>query len=152
MPVVNLRSTLYRNAIAGDRVVDPLLIKGRPVIASGTVSNAAGDNIPSTYMLCELPSACILDPSTQFKVDTWGYANIRIGTLSNPAALVSVLRSAGAIHTPHTFGDARTGRRLWDVLGLAADPGGFITLYAHGAVADPTGAGVMTFRIATIQN
>ena len=61
-------------------------------------------------------------------------------------ALVSVLKSAGNTVSPIAFGDANHGKALWEVVGLAADPGGVISIYAH-AIANATGAGSMPFRI-----
>jgi len=51
------------------------------------------------------------------------------------------------MRNPIAQGDANHGLRLWEVLGLAASPGGNIALYAH-AEANATGAGSMPFRIA----
>lgn len=149
MPVVNVKSTLFKAD------TDPLgaepkpeLARGRPIKCTGTMANLSTDSQNSKYLLAELPSDAILEPDTFFKVDTWGYADIRIGTFSDPVALVNQLRSAGAIVTPIANGDARHGQPLWQALGLAADPGGVIGIYAHGNVAAPTGAGSMRFKVS----
>lgn len=144
MPVVTVFSDIANPAVASD----PAKARGRPIKAVGTVVNASNDSQNSKYKLGDFPSEAILEPDTFFKVDTWGYADIRIGTFTDPAALVSVLRSAGAIHIPVTNGDARHGQPLWQALGLAADPGGLIGLWAHGSVAAPTGAGSMKFKVS----
>ncbi len=148
MPVVNEKSTVFKPAS------DPLgaepkpeLARGRPIVVTGSMANLSTDSQLSKYLLAELPSDAILDTRTFFKVDTWGYADIRIGTFTDVAALVSVLKSAGAIVAPLTQGDARHGQPLWQALGLATDPGGVIGIYAHGSVAAPTGAGSMKFEI-----
>lgn len=47
---------------------------------------------------------------------------------------------------PIANGDANHGKRLWEVLGLASDPGGMIALWKHAA-ANATGAGSMPFAI-----
>ena len=151
MAVVHLNSDLYRDYQAGDPVIDPLLIKGRPVIATGTLTNAGTDSAASTWRIADLPSDCLLHPDTSFDVAGWGFAQTQIGTKADATALVDQTRATEAIVTPIAFGDANHGKRLWDVLGLAEDPGGFITLYAHAA-AGATGAGTMPFQITTIQN
>lgn len=148
MPVVNEKSTLYKPAN------DPLgaepkpeLARGRPIVVTASMANLATDSILSKYLLAELPSDAILDTRTFFKVDTWGYVDIRIGTFSDVAALVSQTRATAAIVVPLTQGDARFGQPLWQALGLAADPGGTIGIYAHGSVAAAAGAGFMRFEI-----
>jgi hypothetical protein len=146
MPVVNVTSTLYKQPS------DPLgaepkpeLARGRPIVATGSIANLATDSLLSKYLLAELPSDAILDTRTFFKVDTWGYTDIRIGTFTDVAALVSQLRTAAAIVSPLTQGDARHGQPLWQALGLAADPGGNIGIYAHGS--GTITAGSMRFEI-----
>lgn len=151
MPIVNQTSNLIRNPQAMDDVVDPVLIKGRLVVTTGILTNAASDSNGSTYYMCDLPADCLIDEDTAFDVENWGFAAIRIGTRTDNDALVSVLKSAGATHRPRTFGDANHGRRLWQILGLAANPGGYIGIYAH-AIADATGAGNMPFKFVTTQH
>ncbi len=147
MAVVNVKSSLFKPAS------DPLgpepkpeLARGRPIVATGTVANEASDNTNSKYLIAELPSDAILQPGTFFKVDTWGFADIRIGTFTDPAALVSALRADAAIRTPIANGDARHGQPLWQALGMSADPGGVIGLYYH-AINNATGAGTSRFAI-----
>lgn len=125
---------------------DPAKARGRRIVSVDTATNLATDNSGSKYLIGMFPSECILTVGTNFKVDNWGYAAIRIGTFSDPAALVSVLKSAGANVTPIAMGDSRHGKPLWQQLGMAADPGGEIGLYIHG-IADATGAGTMLYEI-----
>lgn len=125
---------------------DPAKHRGRPIVATFTVGNAATDNSGSSYHLCDLPSCAILDASTAFQVQNWGFAAIRVGTRTDVDALVSVLKSAGNVVSPVVQFDAKHGKPLWEVLGLASDPGGNIGLYAH-AIADATGAGTMLGEI-----
>jgi hypothetical protein len=146
MPVVNVKSTLFKaesDPLGAEP--KPELARGRPIVATGSMANLATDSLTSKYLLAELPSDAILDTRTFFKVDTWGYTDIRIGTLTDVAALVSQLRSAAAIVSPLTQGDARHGQPLWQALGLASDPGGTIGIYAHGSGAIT--AGSMRFEI-----
>lgn len=139
MPVVNGKSDLF----AGD--VDPARARGRPITVQFTVTNAADDSSGSTYLLCRLPSYAILTASTTFKADTWGFATTSIGTLTDVDALFQALKNAA--HAPITRnGTGQHGVPLWQLLGLASDPGGEIALYAH-AIANATGAGSMRGEI-----
>jgi hypothetical protein len=140
MPIVFNRSAIAVNA-------DPARARGINYKSVDTVSNLITDSVGSKYLLMNLPAEASLLPGTQFGVNLWGYADIRIGTFSDPVALVSVLRSAGAVVTPIAFNDARHGQPLWQQLGLAADPGGEIGIYAHGSVAVPTVGGSMRFTL-----
>jgi hypothetical protein len=145
MPVVQVRSDLFRTQpLLGQATPDPARARGRPVVAQFTVTNLSTDETGSTYLLAELPSDCILAPPTFFKVDGWGFATINIGTRAAPTALVNVARSAGAYVRPIVEGAAAShGRYLWELLGMAADPGGTIGIFARGP-ANATGAGTMT--------
>ena len=126
---------------------DPARARGRPIVAAGSVANGASDSSGSTYHLADLPSDCILDSATGFQVENWGFAAIRLGTRSDVDALASVLKSAGTVVSPIVkYAAASHGKPLWEVLGLADDPGGTIGIYAH-AIADATGAGSMAFEI-----
>lgn len=121
---------------------DPAKLRGRPIVTTFTATNAATDSSGSKYLLCKLPSCAILDALTAFQVENWGFAAIRIGTADDVDALVAVLKSAGTTVSPVAQFDAKHGKPLWEVLGLAADPGGDIALYAH-AIANATGAGTL---------
>lgn len=145
MAVVNQKSSVYR--ADDNKLLDPVFKAARMVVVTGSVANAASDSSGSKYLLAELPSDCILFELTGFAVANWGFAQVNIGTKTDPVALVTVLKSAGATVRPIAMGDARQGKRLWEALGLAADPGGVIQLYA-GATAAATAAGSMLFQIA----
>ena len=148
MPVVNVKSTLFKpDSDPLGAEPKPELARGRPIVATGSVANAADDSQNSKYLVAELPSDCILDTRTFLKVDTWGYADIRFGTFTDPAALISQTRATEAIATPVDVADAKHGMPLWQACGMAADPGGVIGLYLHGNVAGPTGAGTCKFEI-----
>ena len=148
MPIVRGKSNLVGDYMLDATVPpDPAVARGRLIVATGIVLNAADDSNGSSYHLADLPSDCLLDDSTAFDVQNWGFAAIRIGTRDDVDALVAVLKSAGNTVTPKVFGDANHGKMLWEQLGLAADPGGMIGIYAH-AIADATGAGNMPFRLA----
>ncbi|MEX0306029.1 MAG: hypothetical protein AB3N12_01470 [Ruegeria sp.] len=125
---------------------DPVQARGRLIVSTGTVENAADDSNASMYHLVDLPSDCILQPGTFFDVENDGFAQIVIGTKTDTDALIDQLQSVGNMITPIANGDANHGMRLWQVLGMAEDPGGMISLYKH-AEADATGAGSMPFAI-----
>lgn len=145
MAVVNLKSNLFGDYLAGIDNPDPELARGRPIVATGSVENGASDSSLSTYKLASLPSNCILGDRTKFDVENWGFATVNIGTLTDVDALITIAKSSGNTVSPVVFGDAKHGKRLWEVLGLAADPGGVIDIYAH-ASAGATGAGSMPFQ------
>lgn len=140
MPVTYNKSNLF----GAD--VDPAKARGRPICAAFTQTNAADDSSGSTFLLAKLPSEAILDSRTAFQVENWGFATVNIGTADDIDALGTVLKSAGNVYSPIAFGDARHGLPLWEALGLAANPGGEIALYAH-ASANATGAGSMKGEI-----
>ncbi|MBW4710734.1 hypothetical protein KX928_23335 [Roseobacter sp. YSTF-M11] len=148
MAIVSGKSNLVSDPSDTDYApADPQVIRGRPVYATGTVSNLASDNNTSKYKLVEIPSSALLLPDTFFDVENWGFAQVVIGTETDTDALVDVLKSAGAIHVPVAQGDANHGVAFWQILGLAKDPQTKIALWAH-AEADATGAGSMPFQIA----
>jgi len=147
MAVVETSSSLFHSPYAGDTVPDPGLRAGRVILATGSVSNAADDNNLSMYHLADLPADCLLHEDTFFDVTNLGFADVRIGTRDTVDALVSQTQASENLITPVAQGDANHGKHLWEVLGMAADPGGWIALYQH-AVADAASAGSMKFRFA----
>jgi len=151
MAIENLKSDLYRDQQAGGNVPDALLVKGRTKTATGTITNGAADSNTSKYLLVELPSHVLIDPNTEFKVSGWGFADLRIGTKDDVTAFVNLLTAAAATQPMVTKFDANHGKALWEVAGLAEDPGGVIGIYAH-AVAAAAGAGTMPFVITYIDN
>lgn len=134
MAIVNGKSDLF----GAD--VDPARAKGRPVVTAFTVTNAASDSNGSSYLLARLPSYAVLDAMTTIKADGWGFATVYIGIQGDTDALFTANRNAA--HVPITRNGALHGLPLWQALGLAADPGGEIELYAF-ASADAAAAGVM---------
>ncbi|RWR32519.1 hypothetical protein D2T31_00610 [Sinirhodobacter populi] len=147
MPVVSKVSNLVTDRINNIPNADPELVRGRPVVATGTVANAVDDSAGSTYHLVDIPAHAILDSRTAFAVTNWGFATVQIGTLEDPDALISVAKSAGATVAPIAFGDAKHGLPAWQVLGYAAEPSdGIVSLYAYGP-ANAAGAGSMLFEI-----
>jgi len=148
MAIENKNSDLVHNYLDDASIApDPVRARGRIIKVTGSVANAAADSAGSTYHLADLPSGCILDPATFFKVDNWGFAQIVIGTKTDTTALVNQTKATEAMVTPIAAGDANHGKRLWEVLGMAEDPGGNIGIYGHAAAA-ATAAGTMLIQIA----
>lgn len=149
MAVVNETSDLFRDAHAMEVSPDPLKLKGRLMVATGTVTNEDTDSNTSMYKLIELPSDCYLHEDTFFDVENDGFAQIVIGTRTDTDALVDQTKVTENIVQPIAIGDANHGKELWEILGMAEDPGGFIQLFKH-AEADAAAAGSMLFRIVYI--
>lgn len=149
MPIRHKKSDVFRDQIAGGAVPDAARTNGRTLNIIGTASNAADDSNGSSFHLGDIPSGAILHENTFFDVQNTGFAAIRIGTKTDVDALVSVLKSAGNEVLPVARGDANHGKPLWQHLGLAEDPGGFIGIYQH-AIADATGAGSMPYRLTFV--
>ncbi|MBW4972082.1 hypothetical protein KZZ08_00535 [Roseovarius mucosus] len=149
-PVTNNRSDLIHDHYDPASVPpDPEQARGRMIMATGTALALATDLATSTWHLADIPADVILHEDTFFDVENWPFAQIVIGTLSDTDALVDQTKVTENIVTPIAIGDANHGKRLWEVLGLAANPGGLISLYAH-AEGNATGAGNMPFRVAYI--
>lgn len=147
MAIVTGQSNLYRSAQALENNPDPQLRAGVVRHAVGTVANLATDSSGSMYRLAPVPSYAILHPSTLFDVENWGFAQVVIGSRDITDQLLDVARSAATTQSPFAWGDANHGKRLWEVLGMSADPNAVIDIYAH-AEANATGAGSMPFCIA----
>lgn len=126
---------------------DPQRARGRVICAVGTVANAGDDSNLSSYHLADIPSRAILHEDTFFDVENWGFAQVVIGIEGDTDALVDQTKATENIVTPIAMGDANHGKALWEMLGLAEDPGGDIRIIAS-AEANATGAGAMPFRIA----
>ncbi|PZQ99931.1 MAG: hypothetical protein DI533_04685 [Cereibacter sphaeroides] len=145
MAIVTGKSDLIVDPRLGETAVDPVRARGRPIIATGTVANLSTDNANSKYLLAKIPSHAMLGAGTFFAATAWGFATVNIGTKTAPTALFTGLRATGLLK-PVVEGDAKHGKELWEILGLAADPGGDIELWAHGP-ADATTAGSAKFEI-----
>lgn len=149
MAVVSGKSDLIPVS-GGGNAPSPQKARGRLVAMTGSVSNAADDSNTSKFHLANVPSDALVHEDTFFDVENWGFAQVVIGTETDTDALVDQTLATENTVTPFAVGDANHGKPWWEALGLAADPGGYIALYAH-AEADATGAGSMPFRIAYLQ-
>jgi hypothetical protein len=150
MPIVNALSTLIHDFTDPDSIApDPEEFAGRLVLGTGAVANEDTDLNTSMYHLADVPSNGIVHEDTFFDVASWGFAQVVIGTETDTDALVDQTKATEDIVTPFAVGDANHGKRWWEVLGLATDPGGKIGLFAH-AEADAASAGSMAFRVASV--
>lgn len=146
MAVVSGKSDLIHDPLdSSSTPPDPQQARGRPIHVIGTLTNAATDSNLSKYHLADLPATCILTEDTFFDVAADGFAQIVIGTEDDTDALVDQTKATGNTVTPIAVGDAFHGKQLWEVLGLAANPGGMISIWKH-AEANAVGAGSMPFR------
>lgn len=146
MPVVTVKSSLYRAEQQGGPIPDALVVKGVRRRATGFVANAVDHSAGSVYRLIRLRSDVILTEQTFFHNAGWGFATTQVGVVGTPAALFTKTTSASTTESPITGIEAVSGQRLWEQLGLAADPKGEIELVAIAA-ANATGAGVLRFGI-----
>lgn len=147
MAVEEIHSDLFADKQNNVSPPDPQRERGRVVNTIGSVANGASDSSGSKYKLCKVPSNLIPHEGTFFDVENWGFAQVVIGTETDTDALVDQTQATENIVTPFVVGDANHGKQLWEVLGLASDPGGFIEIWAHAEDA-ATGAGSMDFRFS----
>ncbi|PJN95600.1 hypothetical protein CNY89_07515 [Amaricoccus sp. HAR-UPW-R2A-40] len=151
MGIVTVKSDLYRAEQTGGPVPDALKVKGVLRRATGKVFNAASDSAGSIYKLIKLRSDVILTERTLFHNAGWGFATTQVGVLGAAAALFTKTTSASTTESPITGIEAVSGQRLWEQLGLSADPRGEIELVAIAA-ANATGAGSMPFAVEWIDD
>lgn len=150
MAVVNGKSDLITDTHDPSSTrPSPQRARGVVRAAAGTVANGANDSNLSTYHLGSVPSDALVHEDTFFDVENWGFAQIVIGTETDTDALVDQTKVTENMVTPFATGDANHAKAWWEALGLAADPGGQIEIYAH-AEANATGAGSMVFRLAWV--
>lgn len=151
MAIVNVKSNLYRDEMAGGAVLDALVVRGVIRRATGKVFNAATDSSGSVYRLIKLRSDVILTTGTFFHNAAWGFATTQVGVVGDADALFTKTTSATTTESPITGIEAVSGQRLWQQLGMASDPKGQIELVATAA-ANATGAGDMPFAIEWIDD
>lgn len=151
MAVEKVKSDLYRNQLTGGAIPQAQKAHGRIHAVTGTVTHDAAASSGSTYKLGEVPSGAMVHPDTIFQADGWKFTDLRIGTLTDVPALVSVAVAAATTQSPVAALDANHGKAWWEVLGIAADPGGMIAIYAH-AIGAASAAGSMKFNLVSIDN
>lgn len=101
-------------------------------ITTGSIAVANGDSINSRIYLGKLPSSAIILPmSTLYHGALTGVSDFDIG-LERDGTTISLdglanglnLTSAGSKGVVAALATGSIGKRLWEVLGLANDPGG----------------------------
>lgn len=151
MPIVTVKSDLYRAEQIGGAVPDARKVRGVRRSAFGRIVNAATDSSGSVYKLIRLHSDVILGRNTLFHNESLGFATTRVGIVGSLAALFTKTTSASTTESPVTAIEEAAGTRLWQHLGLSANPNAEIEL-VFGAAADATGAGSMNFCLEWIDN
>lgn len=160
MAVVTTKSTAITNADAKPQVLSlPFISRGKLHQSIGYVAAANGDSIGSQYRLCRVRSGDRMSGVKVFNdAVTSGAANVGLyDTLANGGAVVSVSLFAAAlsIATANKTGTdvlyssialASMEKRVWELLGLSADPGKeydlVLTLTAATTAAGTVGAHV----------
>ena len=150
MAIINKLSSFYGDFVGGVWATPAAASRdGKQHVIQGAVTNAAGNNSGSTYKLFTLPWTAILLPITAFRTDTWGFAQVQIGTLSTPLGILNAAKGVSTTgQLPITIFGAKWNKPLWEAIGLAAMPTdtGFADIYAT-TIADATGAGTLSFHV-----
>lgn len=136
MAVVNNTSTALTSRNLG--VLANAVVTSAPIeCATDIVPIANGDSIGSTYRVLRIPSNCVVTDASVFTTAiTTGAADIGLyQTAANGGAVVDAdfFTAAQTIATASagitvlggntaTYGPANRAKRVWEVLGLAADP------------------------------
>jgi len=144
MPVVAVNSTAVSNANAQPRIQNLPGLEGGPLVraVNAVVPVANGDSIASIYRLGKIRSSDYVDRIRIVSADigTTTAADLGIyntladstgGTVVDVDFFASAVSlNAGAIDSDVTFEAAAAGglytngeRRVWEILGLASDPG-----------------------------
>jgi hypothetical protein len=150
MPVVKKSSKLVRDTHdRSAKPADPMEVRGRLVLMTAAIACAADDASGSSYHLANVPANALVHEDTFFDVENWGFAQVVIGTETDTDALVDQTKATAAVVLPFAKGDAFHGKRWWEALGLAKDPGGDVAIWVH-AEAAATAAGTILFHIAYV--
>jgi len=171
MGVVTAYSTALTNSKAIPRKQNPAALeRGKIRRSQGFASIANGDSVGSIYAICRIRSCDYLDRTRIVAPDigTTTAANVGLYAVNadgTVGAVVSasfiaaaVVLNAGAIDTDITFQSGANGglhtnaeKRVWEILGLATDPGVdyFVALTLTGA-ADA--AGTVLLRVYVCNN
>lgn len=97
-------------------------------IALVAASVGAGD----TVYVAKLPSHAVLLPESTFYFDALtGASDVDFGDANDPNGLADAINmtSAGSASAMEQVDIANYGKRLWELLGYSADPGGILNLY-----------------------
>lgn len=142
----------------GDAVKDPSSIRPADSIsAEASMRQAyskisvASDSSTSIYLLARLPSNCRLDPNGSIKTTALtGMTSLSVGLGVNGAvvnsktgALINAadVHLAGSVAIMKDVAAGSLGKKLWDLAGYSADPGGMIDIIGTtGADCSTTGS------------
>lgn len=158
MGVVTTYGQGYRNPVAN---VAPLAVfaEGHLHTIVSTIAVGAADSATSKYYIGRIPSSAVLDPaSLAYGGGVVGLTSVSVGFDASPlpagliawAASPALLVSAQDWHLAASFSLVQNvavgnyGKRAWELLGLAQDPGGFIDVFATN-VSGAGGAGTLQF-------
>jgi hypothetical protein len=139
MAVVNTKSTAVTNADATPvDLTGAYLSAGRLRESVGTVETVNGDSIGSVYRIARIPSSARVSQILHYSDDNGTTAAADVGlykTAADGGAVVdadlfasALVLNAGALsavditHESAVFEIAHVERRLWEALGLTADP------------------------------
>jgi hypothetical protein len=139
--VVNVKDTVITNAdLAGSAVTYPnkaFLARARPHWMRGVVTSANGDSIASVYRFCRVKSNDLVNKVIIDNASCGAGCTANIGlvdTAANGGAAVSaslftaaldinaVNRALDVTRQSGTITVANMEKRIWELLGLAADP------------------------------
>lgn len=132
MAIVNKYSVIYPDPDTQPQAPIPAKYKRGPVKTSmPSVAITNGDSATSTFHLVKLPSTCVLHNSSKvYHQAIAGVTTAHIGTEDDPDALLASSNiSTGSAKSLITDTNAFSqDRELWELLGMAEDPGGEIAL------------------------
>lgn len=163
MAVVTVKSTAITNADAMPRVQNTQLVaRGVPKISVGVAAVANGDSIASQYRLARIRSGDRLTSLLLFcGAITSAAANVGLYTVNGGAAVSASLFAAAQsiaaaqntglelVHSVTTLANAE--KRIWELLGLSADPGlEYDVVLTLTAAA--TAAGSVKLQTTTVTN
>lgn len=136
MAVENLKSASITNADATPPVLnDAGILAGRMERSIGTKQASASASIGSTYRLCRVPSNAFVSQVLLScdAFDTTGAADVGLYDINGGAVvdadffgsavvLTSALKNSDVTFESGVYGVEKVEQRVWEVLGLSADP------------------------------
>lgn len=142
------------------------LIVGRPADANAVVTpgvRTVGVPVCSSASLldfnCRIPTDCRIDPSSRIYNDaigttsatlTLGFRAVSGNISTNYAAMISGLNIA-AVSTANAgdriLSNANGGKKVWELLGLSSDPGGFVDVVGQIKTAAVTTTGFVSLDL-----
>lgn len=169
MAVANTKSTIVTNADASPVTLTAAYIKGGRLREQvGTVETAAADDAASVYRCARVHSS---ERVSKIEVAHDAITNMTtadIGlydTAGNGGAVVDAdlfgsaidMSSASAGFVDRTYEATATNiskveKRVWELLGLSADPNKEYDIAVTATTNDPTAAGTLAMRVTSVTN